>query len=108
MNDILNMLYNIIINRVEEPSKNSYTRYLFDSGLNKILKKCGEECSEVIIAAKDGNTEDIKQEVCDLIYHLMVMLAFKGITPEEIGEIIIERSQKKDNLKEARVTDTNC
>ncbi len=107
MDKSLNNLYNVILNRREEPSDASYTCYLFREGLNKILKKCGEECSEVIIAAKDDNKEQIKQEVCDLLYHLVVLLVDKGIKPEEIEDILQERSQKIGNLKTTHQSDPN-
>ncbi len=107
MNQTLNQLYNIILNRKKEPVEGSYTGYLFEQGLNKILKKCGEECSEVIIAAKDGDGEEIKQEICDLLYHLMVLLAEQGIPLDEIEEILEERSRKIGNLKTPHQIDRN-
>ena len=105
MNQTLNDLYNVIINRRENPQEGSYTCYLLDRGINKILKKCGEECSEVIIAAKDGDVEEIKQEVCDLLFHLMVLLVNEGIRLEEIDEILESRSRKIGNLKKIRPCD---
>ncbi len=107
MNDTLNSLYNVIVNRREEPCDGSYTCYLFQQGLNKILKKCGEECSEVIIAAKDGNRDEVKQEICDLLYHLMVLLVDQGIPLSEIREILAKRSQKIGNLKTLHKSDPN-
>ena len=107
MNQTLNCLYNVIVNRKEEPSDKSYTCYLFNQGLNKILKKCGEECSEVIIAAKDGERNEIKQEICDLLFHLMVLLVDQGIPLEEIEQILDERSQKIGNLKTPHKSDPN-
>lgn len=105
MNETLNDLYNVIINRKDNPIEGSYTCYLFKEGLNKILKKCGEECSEVIIAAKDGKRDEIKEEVCDLIFHLLVLLGEKEIGLNEIDEILRERSKKIGNLKSFRATD---
>ena len=107
MNETLNDLYNVIVNRRQEPSDNSYTCYLFQQGLNKILKKCGEECSEVIIAAKDGNRDEIKQEMCDLLYHLMVLLVEQEIPLSEIEEILADRSKKIGNLKTLNISDPN-
>lgn len=107
MNETLNELYNVIINRRDNPTEGSYTCYLFKEGLNKILKKCGEECSEVIIAAKDGNREEVKEEVCDLLFHLLVLLGERGIALTEIDEILQERSKKIGNLKSFRATDRN-
>jgi phosphoribosyl-ATP pyrophosphohydrolase len=105
MNQTLNNLYNVIVNRREAPSEKSYTCYLFDQGLNKILKKCGEECSEVIIAAKDGDREEVKQEICDLLFHLMVLLVEQEISLAEIQEILRERSMKIGNLKVPHISD---
>lgn len=99
MNETLNELYNVIINRRDEPMEGSYTCYLLNEGLNKILKKCGEECSEVIIAAKDGDVDEIKSEVCDLVFHLLVLLVDRGIKLNEIEEILQRRSEKIGNLK---------
>ncbi|MFA5634282.1 MAG: phosphoribosyl-ATP diphosphatase [Anaerovoracaceae bacterium] len=107
MNETLNDLYNVIVNRRREPSENSYTCYLFQQGLNKILKKCGEECSEVIIAAKDGDRDEVKQEMCDLLYHLMVLLVEQEIPLSEIEEILADRSQKIGNLKTLNKSDPN-
>ena len=76
-------------------------------GLDKILKKCGEECSEVIIAAKNGKNEDTANEICDLIYHLLVMMVESGISLEEVEEILAERRQKIGNLKKFHVSDHN-
>lgn len=99
MNGTLNELYNVIVNRRNKPVEGSYTCYLLEQGLNKILKKCGEECSEVIIAAKDGNSDEIKSEVADLIYHLLVLLVERDITLDEIDLILAERAKKIGNLK---------
>ncbi|HZK02658.1 MAG TPA: phosphoribosyl-ATP diphosphatase [Anaerovoracaceae bacterium] len=99
MNETLNELYNVIINRRDEPMEGSYTCYLLNEGLNKILKKCGEECSEVIIAAKDGDVDEIKSEVCDLVFHLLVLLVDREIKLNEIEEILQRRSEKIGNLK---------
>ena len=107
MNETLNDLYNVIVNRRQEPSDNSYTCYLFQQGLNKILKKCGEECSEVIIAAKDGDRDEVKQEMCDLLYHLMVLLVEQEIPLSEIEEILADRSKKIGNLKTLNISDPN-
>lgn len=99
MNDGFLLLNEVVKNRRINPVEDSYTCYLFDRGLNKILKKCGEECSEMIIAAKDGNREELKEEICDLLYHITVMMVEKNIEPHEIEKILFERSQKIRNLK---------
>lgn len=77
-------VYNLIEDRKENPKEGSYTNYLFTKGIDKILKKCGEEASEIIIAAKNSDPEEIKYEVADFLYHLMVLMSLKGITWEDI------------------------
>ena len=77
-------VYNLIEDRRENPKEGSYTNYLFTKGIDKILKKCGEEASEIIIAAKNPDPEEIKYEVADFLYHLMVLMSLKGITWEDI------------------------
>ncbi|MFZ7119415.1 MAG: bifunctional phosphoribosyl-AMP cyclohydrolase/phosphoribosyl-ATP diphosphatase HisIE [Eubacteriaceae bacterium] len=81
---ILNKLYNIISERKQDPKEGSYTNYLFDKGLDKILKKLGEESSETIIAAKNNSKEEVVYETSDLIYHLLVLLVNQGITLSDI------------------------
>jgi len=80
----LSSLYAIIQNRKENPKPGSYTTYLFDKGIDKILKKIGEESTEVIIAAKGSDKAETIFEISDLIYHTMVLMANMGITPDEI------------------------
>lgn len=99
MNDILKELYETVLSRKAEKQEGSYTCYLFEQGIDKILKKCGEECSEVIIAAKNGKNPDTVMEISDLLYHLTVLMANEGITPEEIETELEKRSQKTGNLK---------
>jgi phosphoribosyl-ATP pyrophosphohydrolase len=81
---ILGELYNVIENRKVNPVEGSYTNYLLDKGIDKILKKVGEESAEVIIASKNDSHEEIIYETADLIYHLLVMLFDRGILPSEI------------------------
>ena len=107
MNDTLKELYQVVLGRKETPQEGSYTCYLFEKGLDKILKKVGEECSEVIIAAKNGDNEETCQEICDLLYHLLVMMAQQGISLEQVAEILEQRRQKIGNLKQFRQTDHN-
>ena len=85
----------------------SYTCYLFAQGIDKILKKCGEECSEVIIAAKNGVKKDTVSEICDLLYHLTVLMADEGIRPEDVEEELERRSKKTGNLKKFHQVDRN-
>ena len=105
MIDVMKGLYEVAQDRTEHPQEGSYTCYLFEQGLDKILKKCGEECSEVIIAAKNGNNEDTANEICDLLYHLIVMMAESGISMEEVEAILENRRQKIGNLKKFHVSD---
>jgi len=107
MKDALSELYEVVLERKSEKQEGSYTCYLFEKGLDKILKKCGEECSEVIIAAKNGKNEDTANEICDLLYHLTVLMAEQGITVDEINEILRERSKKTGNLKTFHQVDKN-
>ena len=81
---IIDELFKVIEDRKANPKEGSYTSYLFDKGIDKILKKVGEECAEVIIAAKNGSSDEIKYEAADLIYHLFVMLSDRGLYPSEI------------------------
>ncbi len=107
MSDTLEKLYAVVKDRQKNPQEGSYTCYLFEKGIDKILKKVGEECSETIIAAKNGVKEETVYETADLIYHLMVMLASQGIDIAEVMEELDSRSKKIGNLKQMRVTDKN-
>ena len=84
-------VYGVILDRKEHPKEGSYTNYLFDKGIDKILKKLGEEATEIVIAAKNPNPNEIKYEICDFLYHMMVLMAEKGITWEEIMEELAKR-----------------
>ncbi|MPN07078.1 Phosphoribosyl-ATP pyrophosphatase [bioreactor metagenome] len=105
MSDELRTLYGVVLDRKANPREGSYTCYLLDKGLDKILKKVGEECSETIIAAKNGVKEDMVGEIADLIYHLTVMMACQGISMEEVLEELRLRSEKIGNLKQMHVSD---
>ena len=110
--DLLRELQEIVESRIDEHVEGSYTAYLFDAGLDKILKKVGEECAETIIAAKnlevciqnsptEGEArEALKGEVGDLIYHLIVMLEVLGVDVDEVEDLLRERMKKKGNLKD--------
>jgi len=80
----LDTLYNIITDRKTNKKPGSYTTYLFDKGIDKILKKIGEESTEVIIAAKAGDKTETIYEISDLVYHAFVLMAQMDITPDEI------------------------
>ncbi len=108
MNDsILQALYAVVLDRKENPQEGSYTCYLFDKGLDKILKKVGEECSETIIAAKNGVQEDTVGEISDLIYHLMVLMAEQNIPLDAVLAELEKRSHKIGNLKQMKTVDRN-
>ena len=77
-------VYNVIMDRKIHPKEGSYTNYLFDKGIDKILKKVGEECTEIVIAAKNPNPEEIKYEISDFLYHVMVLMAERNITWEDV------------------------
>ncbi len=80
-----------IIHRKENPKEGSYTNYLFDKGIDKILKKVGEEATEIIIAAKNPDTDELKYEICDFLYHMMVLMAERGVTWKEITKELAGR-----------------
>ena len=82
--NIIDELYGVILGRKTNPVDGSYTNYLFDKGMNKIGKKVGEEAFEVVIAACGDKKQDIIYELADLQYHLLVLMAEKGITPEDV------------------------
>ncbi len=84
-NSTMMSLYETILDRKQNPKEGSYTNYLFTQGLNKILKKIGEETSEIIIASKDGNKEQIIFEIADLLYHLNVLMVEEDISWDDIN-----------------------
>lgn len=88
---ILTELYRVICDRKANPVEGSYTCYLFREGLDKILKKVGEECAETIIGSKNRSEQEIVYETADLIYHLLVMLAFHGIGPDQVWKELARR-----------------
>ena len=106
-NSELYELYQTILDRKETKQEGSYTCYLFEKGLDKILKKVGEECSETIIAAKNGDNKETVLEISDRIYHLFVMMAQQGITVDEVMDELAKRSQKTGNLKQFHTVDKN-
>lgn len=82
--EIINQLYQVILDRQRQRPEGSYTTYLFDKGIDKICKKIGEEAAEVIIGAKNNNQQEVTYEGADLIYHLLVLLAEQGVTPQQL------------------------
>ena len=107
MNDALQHLYGTVLSRKAEHKEGSYTCYLFEKGLDKILKKCGEECAETIIAVKNGVKEDTVGEINDLLYHLAVLMANEGITIDEVYQEHARRNAKELNLKKFHSVDKN-
>ena len=109
MNDkeILSALYATVEKRRDNPKEGSYTCYLLDKGIDKILKKVGEVCSETIIAAKNGDNSETVYEIADLIYHLTVMMVSQGIPLEDVLKELDKRSEKTGNLKNFHVVDKN-
>jgi len=105
MNDTLKTLYQVVEGRKAEPQEGSYTCYLFEKGLDKILKKVGEECAETIIAAKNEDSAELVGEISDLLYHLTVMMVEKGIPLEDVMGELDRRSAKIGNLKQFHQTD---
>ena len=89
---IFKHVYDVIIDRKANPKDGSYTNYLMDKGLDKILQKLGEETTEIIIASKNQNNEDTKNEISDFLYHMMVLMVEKGITWEDITNELSDRS----------------
>ena len=88
---IFESVYDTIADRKENPKEGSYTNYLFDKGIDKILKKIGEEATEVVIAAKNPNPEEVKYEITDFLYHAMVLMVEKGLTWEDIVKELADR-----------------
>ena len=107
MQPTLQTLYDVILARRQNPAEGSYTCYLFEQGLDKILKKVAEESGEVIIAAKNGEQEPLCGEICDLLYHLLVLLAETGLPLEQVFAELDLRSQKIGNLKQRKQVDHN-
>ena len=107
MDNCIQEVYATILDRRDHPVEKSYTHYLFEQGIDKILKKVGEESAETIIAAKNGNDEETIGEIADLTYHLLVMMAQQGITPDDIKALLEQRHGKAGNLKQFKTVDKN-
>ncbi len=104
---VLKALYDTVLMRKSEKKEGSYTCYLFEKGIDKILKKVGEECSETIIAAKNGENSETVYEIADLIYHLTVMMVEQGISLDDVLAELDKRSEKTGNLKTFHQVDKN-
>lgn len=90
---ILTQDYDTIVHRKYHPKEGSYTNYLFDKGIDKILKKCGEEATEIVIAAKNPDAEELKYEIADFLYHLMVLMAECNLDWNDIVKELVNRRQ---------------
>lgn len=88
---VFESVYETILDRKQNPKEGSYTNYLFDKGIDKILKKVGEEATEIVIAAKNPNPEEIKYEMSDFLYHAMVLMVERGITWDDITSELADR-----------------
>ena len=107
MQDVFQELYNVILDRRENPQEGSYTCYLFEKGTDKILKKVAEESGETIIASKNGVKEDTVAEIGDLLFHLLVLMANEGIDVSDVTAELARRRQKSGNLKQFHQVDKN-
>ncbi|MBV7274461.1 phosphoribosyl-ATP diphosphatase [Clostridium thailandense] len=104
LKNIVEQLYEVIQERKENPIEGSYTSYLFSEGIDKILKKIGEESAEVIIASKNNSKDEFVYETCDLIYHVLVLMACQGVVIDDIVKELEKRRQKICNKKPERKT----
>ena len=96
-------LYQLLQERKSDRPEGSYTTYLFDKGLDKILKKVGEECTEVIIAGKAKDKKETVYEIADLAYHVMVLMVEAGITPEDIQKELASRHVIDHKVKQEKM-----
>jgi phosphoribosyl-ATP pyrophosphohydrolase/phosphoribosyl-AMP cyclohydrolase len=94
LGEVLTRLYDLIESRNRERPEGSYTTYLFDQGLDKILKKVGEECAETLIAAKNDDRQALVNESADLFYHLLVLFVQRGLTLDEVQHELLSRRGK--------------
>ena len=103
----LDMLMKLIAGRKTERKEGSYTTYLFDKGLDKILKKVGEESTEVIIAAKDKDKKETIYEIADLAYHVMVLMVEAGISVADIHKELASRHVIDHKVKQEKMASDN-
>ena len=99
----LNTLYELLEERKRLLPENSYTTYLFQKGLDKILKKVGEECTEVIIAAKAEDKAETIYEIADLMYHVMVMMVEQGISVDDVMNELASRHIIDHKVKQEKM-----
>lgn len=98
--DVLSLLSGVIKDRSQNPKEGSYTNYLLEKGMDKVLKKVGEEATETVIAAKNPDNGELVGEVSDLMYHLSVMLFLRGLSWEDVLAELAKRELKEGNLKQ--------
>ena len=101
-------LADLLQGRMEERPEGSYTTYLFDKGLDKILKKVGEECTEVIIAAKSDDHKETVYEIADLAYHVMVLMTQMGISVEDVHRELASRHVIDHKVKQEKMASDNA
>lgn len=102
MKQEIDELYQAVVDRHKNPVQGSYTDYLFNKGLDKILKKVGEESTEVIVAAKNPDKNELVYETADLLYHLMVLLVQQGVSFDQIKEELGKREGLMSKTQERR------
>ena len=98
-NFIIENVYEMIKDRKENPKEGSYTNYLLEKGIDKICKKVGEEAAETIIAAKNTDKNELIGEICDLTYHVLVLMFDRGVTVSEIKRKLSQRHKIEGNKK---------
>ena len=96
-------LYRLLQGRKDQPKEGSYTTYLFQKGIDKILKKVGEECTEVIVAGKGGDKEETVFEIADLCYHVLVLMVEMGIEPKDIFAQLASRHVVDHKVKQEKM-----
>ena len=99
----LDALYEMLAARKQSPKEGSYTSYLFEKGADKILKKVGEECTEVIVAAKNNDREELTYELADLAYHMLVLMAERELTPRDIRAELASRHVVDKKAKQEKM-----
>lgn len=99
---MLDTLYQEALDRKANPKEGSYTNYLFDKGLDKILKKVGEEATEVVIGAKNADKAEIANETADVLYHLAVMLVETGVSTDDVRTVLEARQGKQSNVHDRK------
>ena len=100
---ILERIYEMIEDRKVNPKEKSYTNYLLNEGIDKVCKKVGEEAAEVIIAAKNQEDDEFIGEICDLTYHVLVLMFEKNISVSQVEELLTKRHQIGGNKKKQNI-----